>query len=663
MCGICGAVTARNGPPDPELILAMMNRLHHRGPDGRGYFRDERALLGHTRLAIIDRAGGTQPLANENESIWITFNGEIFNYVELTAELKALGHRFSTSSDTEVIIHAWEEWGHKCLGRFNGQWAFALWDRRTGELALSRDPSGIVPLHYAFADGKFIFASEVKALFADPTLGRGFDPEGLDEILTFWIPVAPRTPYRGISELPPGHWALLSNGRLRIEQYHRHQFPPTVPETNLSIEENGAELRRLLIEATKLRFLRSDVPVGAYLSGGIDSSVTAAIICTYTDAPLRTFSLRFEEGEFDEGAFQNEMATRLGTEHTDVRVSSSDIANVFPEVVWHAERPILRAGPAPMFLLSKFVRSSGYKVVVTGEGSDEMLGGYDIFREAMIRRFWARDPSSAQRARAAELLYPWMDRSPGKAPAFAQAFFGRNLDPQDPALSHRPRWDSTAALKGMLTEEFRLAEGNTRVDEALVSRMPADCAEWSPLARAQWLELNTILPGYILSSQGDRMLMGNSVEGRFPFLDPDFANFAHGLPHWQKLLALDEKHILKKTFADLVPETILRRPKQPYRAPDAAAFFAPGAPDWITDLVFGTSVKDAGIFNPAMVRSLFEKCSKVGGSKMSNTDNMRVVAVLSTQLLHEQFIVRGGSAERFGNPQGDLAVFDRTSKK
>jgi asparagine synthase (glutamine-hydrolysing) len=657
MCGICGIVSSE-GAPDPVLIKKMMARLAHRGPDGSGYYRDGAAALGHTRLAIIDASGGVQPLCNEDGNLWISFNGEIFNYVEIKEQLIGAGHAFKTASDTEVIVHAWEEWGSGCFSRFNGQWAISLWDAKKRELILARDPAGIVPLQYAFSKGRFLWASEAKALFADPDLPRAFDPAGLDETFTFWCTVAPRTPYAGICELEPGYWARLSGGRLEKFPYWQADFPAKGGEERYSMAENGERLRAALVEATRLRFLRSDVPVGAYLSGGIDSSVTSAIIRAYTNAPLRTFSLRFADSEYDETPFQEEMAKRLGTEHMSVEVSASDIARAFPETVWHGERPILRSAPAPLFLLSRLVRKSGYKVVVTGEGSDEMLAGYDIFREAMVRLFWARDPSSAKRARAAELLYPWMARSPGQAPSFARAFFGRNLDPADPAISHRPRWDATASIKSMLLPGMRPADPGFDPAAGLLSRMPAGAAGWDPLSRAQWLELTTLLPGYILSSQGDRMLMGNSVEGRFPFLDPVFMRLAHSLPASHKLLGLDEKHILKKEFADLVPPSILRRPKQPYRAPDAASFFCGSGGEWIEDAASESALKDAGIFDPAAVAGLFAKCRKVSGERMGNTDNQRVLAVLSTQLAHKYFIKGDGSGAAPESPPEPMAVFD-----
>ena len=661
MCGICGVVTD-GPPPEVGLITSMMGRLRHRGPDGSGYFRDDRAALGHTRLAIIDTAGGTQPLCNEDGNVWVTFNGEIFNYVELGEELHRRGHTFRTASDTEVIVHAWEEWGESCFSRFNGQWALALWDRREQRLILSRDRLGVRPLFYARDGRRLVFASEVKALFADPTVPRELDPAGLDQTFTYWSTVAPRTIFRGIEQLEPGYVAVLDRDGFRMSPYWSISFPEQGQEAGQDTAANAEALRERIIEATRLRFLRSDVPVGAYLSGGIDSSVTAAVIARYTDAPLHTFSLRFDDGEFDEGDYQQKMAAELGAQHQDIVVSHADVAEVFPQVVWHTETPILRSAPAPLFLLSRLVRDNGYKVVVTGEGADEVLAGYDIFREARVRLFWSRNPESRKRDRAAELLYPWMARSPGRAPAFARSFFGQNLDPADPAISHRPRWDSTSAVKALLSPGTRDAVERSEAQD-VTALMPEGSESWDPLARAQWLEMTTLLPGYILASQGDRMLMANSVEGRFPFLDRDVVELANGLPARHKLCGLDEKHLLKRAFADLVPEEILHRPKQPYRAPDAASFFAGEPPERLREVTSPAAIEAAGVFDPAQVAGLFAKCARTRGARMGNTDNMRVLAVLSTQLVHQQFIAHDGAGPGENAPPEPLMVADMVNGK
>lgn len=656
MCGICG-ILSFDGPPDRDLVQRMVGRVYHRGPDGSGYYRDHRAALGHARLSIIDVGGGVQPMSNEDGTLWVSFNGEIFNYVELRRELSDLGHRFRTASDTEVIVHAWEAWGAESFSRFNGQWAIALWDSTAERLILSRDRLGVRPLYLTQRRDRLLFGSEVKCLFADPETPRAFDPVGLAQTFTFWNAVAPRTVFADVEQVEPGTCVVIDAAGRRSIRYWAPDFPSRGEEPGQDLRENAERLRELLVDAARLRFLRSDVPVGAYLSGGLDSAITASVVARYTDSPLHTFSLRFADADFDEGRYQTEMVGRLGAEHSEVVVDAADIAAVFPDVVMHAEGPILRSAPAPLFLLSKLVRDRGYKVVVTGEGADEVLAGYDIFREARLRSFWARNPGSSVRDRGVELLYPWLSRSPGQAPAFARQFFGRNLDAADPALSHRPRWDSTAALLTMLTPAWRDA---TEMDVAgqLIERMPAAQAGWDPLSRAQWLEMTTLLSGYILASQGDRMLMANSVEGRFPFLDHRVVELANAMPSRHKLLGMDEKHVLKRAFADLVPQSILARPKQPYRAPDAASFFTERRPEWVDAALSEDAARSAGVFDPSIVTALARKGSRTGGVRMSNTDNMRVLAVVSTHLVHEQMI-SAAAASADHEPADPMTVIDR----
>lgn len=534
-----------------------------------------------------------------------------------------------------------------------------MWDRDNDSVILSRDRFGIRPLYYTLCHNKLLFASEVKALFADKSVERKLDPVGVAEIFTFWSPVAPRTAFQGIEELKPGHFAIIKSGIIKSRPYWAISFPDADAESDLSEKENADFLRNHLINASRLRFTRSDVPVGSYLSGGIDSSITASIVTNYTEAPLKTFSIRFTDSEFDEGYYQKEMVKRLGSDHKDVAVSTKDIGYVFPEVVWHAERPILRTAPAPLFLLSRLVRKSGYKVVVTGEGADEVLAGYDIFRETKVRLFLARSPKSKKRSKIFMRLYPWMERSPGKAPAFADAFFSKGLDPLDPGFSHRPRWDTTSSLKHILNPDFRQEAEKTNVTEELLSKLPGSYSGWDSLCKAQWLEMVTLLSGYILSAQGDRMLMANSVEGRFPFLDCNLVDFANRLPPRHKLLALNEKHLLKITFNDMIPESILKRPKQPYRAPDAASFFPAENIDWVDDVTSTSKLKNAGVFNPKAVSKLITKCRRTKGYKMSNVDNMRIVAILSTMLVHHHYIKQDGNGGKDQMPAEPIKVVDK----
>ena len=646
MCGIAGSGALRDETPPPALedLAAMVGALRHRGPDELGLYRDRRAGLGHARLSIIDLATGQQPLANEDGSIWVVFNGEIYNYVELRTELTALGHRFRTLSDTEVIVHAWEQWAEGAFGRFNGQFAVALWDSVEETLVLARDRLGVRPIYLCEHDGRLWFASEVKAIFAgDRSIPRALDPLGLAETFTFWTTTAPQGVFAGVTELEPGHVRTISRGRTVDRAYWEPRYP--VGETTAfrgTLDEAAERVRATLEDSVRLRMLRADVPVGSYLSGGLDSSLVAALGRRVKGDRFCTYSIRFEDAEYDETPYQRTMAAFIESDHREITVRRADIAAAFPDVVYHAERPLLRTAPAPLFLLSRLVRESGIKVVLTGEGADEMFAGYDLFREGKIRRFWGRQPASSIRPRLLERLYPYLSRSPVAQRAMAREFFGRGRERwADPGFAHQTRWQPAAALQRLFAADLRHEATRLDVSERLLADLPGDFRRWSFLAQDQYLEVRTLLSGYLLSSQGDRMLMAHSVEGRFPFLDPDLVELANALPPSYKLRGLDEKHVLKRAAAGLVPEEILRRPKQPYRAPDALSFVGAEAPDWVVEAVSERAVAEAGVFDPTAVGRLWRKCLRQpSNGQFSNADNMALVGVLSTGLLFER-LVRG----------------------
>jgi asparagine synthase (glutamine-hydrolysing) len=649
MCGIAGVLNlgGNPGPPEADQITRMVTAIRHRGPDEFGAYRDEHAALGHARLSIIDLTTGQQPLSNEDGTRWIVFNGEIFNYLELRDELAALGHRFRTRSDTEVIVHAYEAWGVDAFTRLNGQWAVAIWDARRRSLTLARDPLGVRPLHCCEHGGRLFFASEVKAIFAaDRQIPRAFDPVGLAQTFTFWTIVPPQGVFQGISELEPGHVRVYAGGTVTDTCVWQPHYPVDGEgEFRGTREEAATAVRDALEKATSLRMLRADVPVGSYLSGGLDSSLVAALGLRAMGRRFQTFSLRFEDAEYDETAFQRLMVERLGSEHHEVVVSRRDIAEAFPDVVAHTERPILRTAPAPLYLLSRLVRQSGIKVVLTGEGADEMFAGYDLFREGKVRRFWAREPASRCRPRLLERLYPYLARSPVSQQAMARQFFGRRLDEAlSPGFAHDTRWHTTSGVQRLFSADLRRAVEPLDVVGDLVASLPAEFGRWSSLAQDQYIEIRTLLSGYLLSSQGDRMLMANSVEGRFPFLDREVVELANSLPSSYKLHVLDEKQVVKRAAADLVPDGILARKKQPYRAPDALSFVGPHAPEWVADLLSESSVAASGVFDARGAQQLYGKCvARQDGSPFSNADNMAMVGLLSTQWLHRHFI--GGSIE------------------
>jgi asparagine synthase (glutamine-hydrolysing) len=621
----------------------MIGTLKHRGPDGRGALVDGPCGLGHARLAILDLDGGAQPMSIEDGDLSITFNGEIFNYVELRAELEERhGRRFASRSDTETILHAYAVWGDRCVERMNGQWAFAIWDRRRARLFCARDRIGVRPFFWTQVDGRFVFGSEAKAIFAHPGTTRAFDLRGLNEVFTFWCAIAPRTVWKDLSELPPGCTLvadLSRRGAPRVQVRRYWQLEYAVDDSK-DVAERARELEELLIDAARIR-LRADVPVGAYVSGGIDSSVIAGIVKRHTASRLDTFSVTFEDPEYDESAYQEEVVRLLGTSHSTVAASTALIGSVFPELAWHMECPVVRTAPAPLFVLAGLVRRRGFKVVMTGEGSDEMLGGYDVFKEAKIRRFWGRIPGSECRPKLLRRLYPYMKNLQAQPDAYLRAFFHvRGEDVQSPFFSHLPRWRLTQQIRSFLSKDVQAEIADHDPLEELRARLPSAYAGWHPFAQAQYLESTILLPGYILSSQGDRPAMAQSVEGRYPFLDARVMDWAAELPPSQKMLGLDEKHVLKVAAMELVPPKVLARSKQPYRAPDAASFVDPVAKKsrhaWVDEVLSPGSLDRAGIFDSGSVGKLVEKVRN--GTATGVKDNMAFVSVLSTQLVSEAFL-------------------------
>ena len=626
----------------------MIGQLHHRGPDGTGAYCQGEMGLAHARLSIIDLAGGDQPIHNEDQSVWVVFNGEIFNYIELRADLERAGHRFYTHSDTEVIVHLYEQHGDHFVQHLNGQFAIALWDTRAKRLVLARDRTGIRPLFHTTVGGRLLFASEAKALFAIAGVARRLDPLALAEVFTFWAPIGSSSVFEGVQQLAPGHLMVVEGGKTRTSCYWDWDFPiEPVDERGRSAGDYADELRELMIDAVRLQ-LRADVPVGAYLSGGLDSSIITSLIHNFTDTPLRTFSVTFEDHEFDESAHQKQLVDYLGTRHSQVRCTRADIASAFPRALWHAEAPILRTGPAPLMLLSALVREQGYKVVLTGEGADEVFGGYDIFKEARVRRFMARAPGSSMRPQLLKRLYPYLKHSPATSAAFAKNFFGEGMAHlNEPYFAHIPRWNTTGRIAQYFSAPMRDATAGWSAYPAIEATLPANIRRWQPMARDQYVEAHTLMSGYLLSAQGDRMAMANSIEGRFPFLDHRVIEFANRLPPRYKLMGLTEKYLLKRSMTGLLPEGVRTRSKQPYRAPDSASFFTNGKPpEYVAELMSEERIARAGYFEPKAVRKLFDKSR--AGRAIGFGDNMAFVGILSTMLIDEMFIQGSSTAQRPG---------------
>ncbi len=636
MCGISGIVNLNGETVAMDAVHRMVTSLRHRGPDEAGFYQGGHVGFGHARLSIIDLAGGQQPMCNQRETLCITFNGEIFNYVELRAELTRKGHRFRTQSDTEVILRLYEEEGENCVQRLNGQWAFAIWDATQRQLFLSRDRLGVRPLFYTRTRDKFLFASEIKALFAGSALEPALDLISLAQIFTLWVTVPERTAFKGIWQLPPAHSLVLKDGHARLWKYWNLEYEPDAQVSPEMERQRIEELNELLFDAARIR-LRSDVPVGTYLSGGLDSSLITAITCSLAGERVRSFGVTFDEPAFDESAHQEQASQALHVQHAEVRCSREAVADIFPLVVHHTEQPIVRTAPAPLCLLSEQVRANGYKVVLTGEGADEVFGGYDIFKEAKVRRFWGSHPQSRWRPLLLRKLYPHMAAIQSQPDVYLRHFFRVEADDlADPFFSHLPRWQLTGKLTAFFSEDVKQALRDYDPLDEVRQALPSDYWQWPPFCQAQYLETQYLLPGYILSAQGDRMAMTHSVECRYPFLDHRVVEFAGRLHPSLKMRAMNEKYLLKRIARGKLPTSIVKRHKQPYRAPDAECFFPSQRVPYADELLSVHKVKDFGVFDGGRVSRLVAKAQS--GQSIGIGDNMAVVGILSTQLLMEQFI-------------------------
>jgi asparagine synthase (glutamine-hydrolysing) len=619
----------------PDLLLAAAAELRHRGPDGVGLYLDGRFGMANTRLAVVDLESGDQPLSDERGRFWVMQNGEIYNHVELRTELERIGHAFATTSDTEVIAHAYAEWGAECLHRFNGDFAIAVWDRREQELFLARDRFGVRPLFLAELAGDLCFASEVKALLRHPDAPRRLDPVGIVDTFTTWATLPDRSAFAGIRELAPAHLLLVRPDGSRIERrWWDAQFDPAETSEAAYVEE----LEALLDDAVRIR-LRADVEVATYLSGGLDSSTIAALASDRVGDGLAAFGVGFADRHYDESGPQDAIARVLGVDFRRTVVDGAAIAAALPEVVELAEKPILRTAPAPLLLLSKAVRDAGLKVVLTGEGADELFAGYDIFREDKVRRFWAREPSSVLRPLLLTRLNRWLPTDPARAGAFLTRFYARGLeDVDDPLYSHRLRFANTSRALKLLAPDVVAAAAGAEPALRLERMLPPDFGGMTPLARAQYLEIATFLEGYLLHAQGDRMLMGNSVEGRFPFLDHRVAELALRLPDRLRLRGLEEKHLLRRTALRRLPAEIGNRPKIPYRAPIRSVFGGECGGDELLAALEPARIRAAEVLEPVAVERLVRKFRS--GAAVGETDEMALVGALSLSLLHERFVAQ-----------------------
>jgi asparagine synthase (glutamine-hydrolysing) len=655
MCGIAGIIDYRGKSASKPVIEGMLRAINYRGPDESGIYLSPVAAIGNVRLSIIDLSTGQQPLSDPSGRYWIVFNGEIFNYPELRELLVGKGHTFQTHSDTEVLVQLYAVYGKECLSMLNGQFAFAIWDKLNEEVFIARDRIGIRPLFYHLSERGFSFASEIKSLFVQKDINPELSNKNLSQIYTFWTAITPGTAFKDIYELSPGHYLVYNKTGLKISKYWELQF--NNGNKDIAFREALEQFHELFYDAVKIR-LRADVEVAAYLSGGIDSSSTVAYIKDIEPGILNTFSIGFDDRDFDETTYQSEAVRYLNTRHRSITCTSEEISESFPKVIWHTETPVTRTAPAPMFLLSRLVRENNIKVVITGEGADEMLVGYDIFKEAKIRRFWANQPDSVIRPRLLTKLYPYLPQMKQANPAILKMFYGYKLeDVENPFYSHLLRWNNSNHIKKHFSDQIKSELNGYSPLENLEGNLPEGFNKWDYLEKSQWLETSIFMSGYLLSSQGDRMAMANSVEGRYPFLDYRVIEFCNKLPGDYKLHSLNEKYLLKKLMQNKIPESIIKRSKQAYRAPVKSAFFLSNPPEYIKEMLAPEYFRKAGIFDYNSISNLLQKIEKTGNS--SEVEDMVLASVISTHLLYNQFIER--NYENFQSGKlNNLKLIDET---
>jgi asparagine synthase (glutamine-hydrolysing) len=608
MCGIAGIVAAEGLHADDRArVVAMRDVLTHRGPDEAGVFLDEHAALGHRRLSIVDLKSGQQPLGNENASVWIVFNGEIYNHADVRPLLEAAGHRYRTRSDTETIVHAYEQWGDECVHRFRGMFAFAIWDAPKRRLLLARDRLGVKPLYWAVVNGRLIFGSEIKAILESGLVEARANDAALPEFLTTRYLSSDETLFRGIRRLMPGCRLVYENGTVTTQQYWdipTGRSPASPAEDQSPV--NGdvvAEFRARLEESVRLR-LMSDVPLGMFLSGGLDSSAIAALMARMIDRPLQTFSVAFSERAFSELEYSRAVARAIGAEAHEVVIGANEFFEALPRLVWHEDEPIAHPSSVPLYFVSALARQH-VKVVLTGEGSDELLAGYGKYVRSLANWragaiYEALVPSAVRRT-VRDRLVP---RIPGRAGRLA----GRSFL----ALDHSPEavfFDSFAAirleaLRSLATPELLAHATTAAAYSASRAWFDRPGPQVSPLARVLYADQKTYLVELLMKQ--DQMSMAASIESRVPFLDHPLVEFAARLPDSWKLHRFTTKRILRAAATDLLPREILERPKMGFPVPFAQWMRGPSM-RIARDVLLDRRAAERGLFEPAAVEQLLAR--------------------------------------------------------
>jgi asparagine synthase (glutamine-hydrolysing) len=629
MCGIAGLIHYGSGErADRATIKRMTDTIAHRGPDGEGVYVDGPVGLGHRRLAIIDVAGGLQPMTDPEERLCIVFNGEIYNFPELRAHLETLGYQFRTRSDTEVVLYLYQELGPRCVEQLRGMFAFAIWDKVEQRLFLARDRVGKKPLYYADLGHTLLFASEAKAILAHPAISRQVDLAALDDFLTYQYVPAPRSMFHGISKLPPAHYMVVEEGKVRVTRYWDLNF---LEKQRLSDRDALERMRPLLEEAVRIRMI-SDVPLGAFLSGGVDSSLVVALMARQSAQPVKTFSIGFTDQAYNELPYARKVAEMYGTQHEEF-ICTADLVGVVPKLVWHFDEPFADSSAIPTYYLSQMTRRH-VTVALNGDGGDEGFAGYERYLGNRYVRLYKTLPRSVR----SRLVGPLLDLLPESAARVSllrrlKWLNAASLSPRGREYSHSMtifRADERAEV--LSREVFAELSGRDALAYMLdfynAPHLPDDDVD-----RMLYSDTMTYLPGDLLVKV-DRMTMAHSLEGRSPLLDHKVLEFAASLPGSQKLRGTNLKYLLKKLGEELLPHDVLYRPKQGFGVP-IASWFRNELRDWVTDLLAQPAVAHDGLLRADAIARLVQEHTT---GRVNH--GHRLWALINLELWYRMFIRR-----------------------
>ncbi len=638
MCGIV-ALFSRRTPVGIETVQRAVQCLRHRGPDGQRHWisADRRVALGHARLSIIDLTIGDQPIASEDNQSWIVANGEFYGYEAIRTELEAAGHRLRTRSDSEIALHLYEDLGPQCLHRLRGEFAFVIWDAANRLLFAARDRFGIKPLFYAIHQNTLYLASEVKALFAAGVPAR-WDPDNFYPMVELGGYQA-RTLFDGVFQVPPGHYLIATDAHLQVNRYWDFDYPVADRDgTRRSDEEYKAEFRAVLEEAVRIR-LRADVPVGCYLSGGLDSCSVLGLAARHHSDPIRAFTLTFDRAEYDEEAQAREMAARVGAEFYPIPIRQDDLADNFADAIAQSETLCVNAHGVAKYLLSRAVRDAGYKVVLTGEGSDEILGGYAHFRRDMLLYNRAgQDPKVV-----AKLLEELETLNPVSRGLLLPDGERGSLDDVRRILGFVPSWMETFSsraikLRSVLAKDCLAAVDHRQGYRLLLSEIDVlrQLSGREPVHQSLYLWSKTALPQYVLTMLGDRMEMGHSIEGRVPFLDHHVVEVIRSQPVNQKIRGMTEKYVLREAARDTITDTIYRRQKHPFLAPPASLDPQGRLNAFVQDTLRGPTLASIPFLDRAKVIEILDRIDEMDdGGRVANDQTLMFLA--SVCVLHDRF--------------------------